>query len=216
MLFASLEMPLVHLLKRVLKARRGSIPHGVIMRGDLEKSWRLRVAETLERIGDYPIEINDKIRSLSALIGKAAATPGLELLVVDYLGLVDLGGRYENRNQEVSAISRRLKLAAMDYGFPIIAAHQLNRGNDREERPPRLSDLRDSGSLEQDADVVLLLDSPGTRKGSQERKDALDIAIAKQRNGVRGCSIKLRLEEQFCQIREVETDRPAARQQSFE
>jgi replicative DNA helicase len=134
--------------------------------------------------------------------------PGLALLVVDYLGLLDSGARYENRNQEVSTVSRRLKLAALDYGIPIIAAHQLNRANESESRRPQLSDLRDSGSLEQDADVVLLLDSPaGRKRGENERKDAVDLLIAKQRNGVRGYSIPLRLEGQFCRMREALDER---------
>jgi len=97
-LFASLEMPQGDLLKRVLSAE-GSIPHGLLARGDLDRGWRARIAETLERIGEHPIEISDKIRSLPALIAKVAAAPGLALLVVDYLGLIDPGARYENRNQ---------------------------------------------------------------------------------------------------------------------
>jgi replicative DNA helicase len=66
------------------------------------------------------------------LIAKIAGTPRLALVVVDYLGLLESGGRFENRNQEVSMISRRLKLASLDYGVPIIAAHQLNRASETE------------------------------------------------------------------------------------
>ncbi len=203
-LFASLEMPQRDLLKRILSAE-GSIPHGLLVRGDLDRTWRYRVAQTLDRIGGYPLEIGDKLRTLPALIAKIAATSGLGLLVVDYLGLVEPGGRYENRNQEVSAISRRLKLAALDYGVPIIAAHQLSRANESENRKPQLSDLRDSGSLEQDADVVLMLDAPATRKRSgEEPKDAVEMLVAKQRNGIRGVTIHMRLEGQFCRIAEVD------------
>jgi replicative DNA helicase len=199
-LFASLEMPRQDLLKRALSAE-GDIPHGVLVRGDLDSAWRSRVAQTLERIGEYPLEITDRLRSLSAIIAKVAAAPGLGLLVVDYLGLVDPGGKFENRNQEVSAISRRLKLAALDYKIPIIAAHQLNRANENENRRPQLSDLRDSGSLEQDADAVLLLDAPGVRKRGKEcDKDLVEILLAKQRNGVRGYAIPLRLEGRFCRM----------------
>jgi replicative DNA helicase len=199
-LFASLEMPQPDLLKRLL-ALEGNIPHRLLVRGDLESSWRHRVAETLDRIGEYPLEISDKLRSLSAIIAKVAATPGLGLLVVDYLGLVDPGGRFENRNQEVSSISRQLKLAALDYNIPILAAHQLNRANETENRRPQLSDLRDSGSLEQDADAVLLLDAPGTRKRTEEAdREVVELHIAKQRNGARGYGVRLRLEGRFCRI----------------
>lgn len=199
--FASLEMPTADLIKRAMSAE-GNIPHALLVRGDLEQSWRFRFAETLERIGEYPLEITDRVRTLSAVIGKAASA-GVKLLVVDYLGLVEPGGRYENRNQEVSTISRRLKLAALDYGIPIIAAHQLNRASENQDRAPQLSDLRDSGGLEQDADVVLLLDAPGNRGRRPEApKDLVEMAIAKQRNGVRGYTISLRLEGQFCRVTE--------------
>jgi replicative DNA helicase len=202
-LFVSLEMPREDLLKRALAAE-GDIPHGLLMQGNLESSWRFRVVQTLDRIGSYTIEITDKLRTLQAIIAKVAATSGLGLLVVDYLGLVDPGGRYENRNQEVSAISRRLKLAALDYGIPILAAHQLNRANENENRRPQLSDLRDSGSLEQDADAVLLLDTPGTRKRAEDGdKDHVDVLIAKQRNGIRGVSVPLRLEGKYCRLIET-------------
>ncbi len=201
-LFASLEMPQADLLKRILSAE-GDIPHAVLVRGDLQADWRAKVADTLERIGSCPLEISDKMRSLSTIIGKVAATPNLGLLVVDYLGLVDPGGRFENRNQEVSAISRRLKLAALDYNIPIVAAHQLNRANENESRRPQLNDLRDSGSLEQDADTVLLLDAPGNRdRADNADKDVVDLIIGKQRNGVRGTSVRLRLEGPYCRITE--------------
>jgi replicative DNA helicase len=203
-LFASLEMPRQDLLKRVLSAE-GNIPHNLLVRGDLDRAWRLRVAQTLDRIGSYPLEISDKLRTLPALVAKVASTPGLGLLVVDYLGLVEPSGRYENRNQEVSAISRRLKLAALDYGVPIIAAHQLSRANESENRRPQLSDLRDSGSLEQDADVVTLLDAPATRKRAEDaQQDAVEMLIAKQRNGVRGRMIHMRLEGQYCRMTEAD------------
>ena len=177
------------------------------MKGNLDPEWRYRVAATLERIGDYPLEITDQLRTLQAIIGKVAATSNLGLLVLDYLGLVDPGGRYENRNQEVSAISRRLKLIALDYNLPIIAAHQLNRANENEIRRPALSDLRDSGSLEQDADTVLLLDRPSDRKrGDNGDKDLVEVLLAKQRNGVRGYVIPLRLEGRLCRLLEIKSE----------
>jgi len=210
-LFVSLEMQRQDLLKRALSAE-GEIPHGLLVRGDLDSAWRYRVAQTLGRIGDYPLEISDQLRTLQAIIGKLAATPGLGLLVVDYLGLIDPGGRHENRNQEVSVISRRLKLAALDYNIPIIAAHQLNRANESENRRPQLSDLRDSGSLEQDADAVLLLDAPGNRKHSSAiDKDRVEVILGKQRNGVRGHTVPLRLEGRFCRMIEETGSQAEAR-----
>ena len=102
----------------------------------------------------------------------------------------------------------------MDYGVPIIAAHQYSICvNESENRRPQLSDLRDSGSLEQDADVVLMLDAPGHRKrGQQESKDEVDMLIAKQRNGVRGYAVPLRLEGRYCRMVEAE---PNARAEAY-
>ena len=102
-LFASLEMPQQDLLKRALSAE-GDIPHGLLVRGDLDRTWRARVTQTLERIGEYPLEISDKLRSLSAVIAKiAAAGDTIGLLVVDYLGLLNPGWKVmKTRNQEVS------------------------------------------------------------------------------------------------------------------
>lgn len=201
-LLVSLEMPTGDLLKRAISAK-GGIPHSSLVRGDLHAAVRRRVAETLGRIGGYRLEITDKLRSLRTIVARiAAARPAYDLVVVDYLGLIESGLRYENRNQEVSALSRSLKLAAMDYGVPILCAHQLNRGNAMEKRRPELSDLRDSGSIEQDADAVLLLDDPASRERDKP-KDGLDIILAKQRNGVRGVTFHFRMEAQFCRIAET-------------
>jgi len=203
--FFSLEMPVADLLKRMLSAE-GAIPHGLLVRGNLAKDWRLRVAQTVDRIGDYPLEVDDKCRDLRNIVGKiAAAAEGRKpsLVVVDYLGLVEIEGRFENRNAEVSTISRQLKMAAMDYGVPIVCAHQLSRANETANRRPQLSDLRDSGSLEQDADVVLLLDAPASRK-QDTPKEAVDVIIAKQRNGPRGHVVNLQMESRFCKFIEME------------
>jgi replicative DNA helicase len=201
-LFVSLEMPLADLLKRTLSAE-GDIPHGLLVRGGLSRDWRFRVAQTLSRIGEYQLKIADKLRSLPDVIAKTAATAGLDLLVIDYLGLLDPGAHFENRNQEVSYISRRLKLAALDYDLPVLALHQLNRASANENRPPQLSDLRDSGSLEQDADTVLLLDAPGQRAKDGDQ-DLVNVILGKQRNGVRGHKVPLRLEGRFCRLIEPE------------
>lgn len=196
--FFSLEMPIDQLLKRVL-AIEGHIAHSLLVRGDLDLFARSKVINALERIGQYPLRFDDKARTLRAICARiASAKP--DLAVVDYLGLVETEDRYENRNQEVSTISRRLKLAAMDHGVPVLAAHQLNRASETENRKPQLSDLRDSGSLEQDADAVLLLDAPANRKRGDAPRDAVDVIIGKQRNGARGYSVPLMLEAQYCRL----------------
>jgi replicative DNA helicase len=165
--FFSLGMPCEDLLRRAISAE-ARIPHSQLVRGDLPAEWRHRVVETVDKISGYPLEIIDSCRTLRAITANVAAARGLELVMLDYVGLVEPKGRHENRNTEVSYISRRLKTLAMDHGVPILAAHQLNRSSESESRRPQLSDLRDSGPLEQDGDVILLLDSPNNRKRGSE------------------------------------------------
>jgi len=209
--FFSLEMPVADLIRRAISSE-GRIHHAPLQRGDLPAEWRRRVVETLDTISGYPLEIIDTsrtLRSITASIASATQQPhgNLALVVVDYLGLIESDERrHENRNQEVAYISRRLKTLAMDHGVPILAAHQLNRSNESESRRPALSDLRDSGSLEQDADVVLLLDSPASRTkrvSPDAPPDAVNVLVAKQRNGPRNFSVELRLEARFCRLEET-------------
>ncbi len=114
---------------------------------------------------------------------------GLDLLVVDYLQLMMGHGRFDNRTQEVSQISRGLKLLAKELRVPVIALSQLSRQPEQrkgELRKPQLADLRDSGSIEQDADVVVFLYREELYDRDTERKGIADVIIAKQRNGPTG------------------------------
>jgi replicative DNA helicase len=114
------------------------------------------------------------------------------LVVVDYLQLMKLGHRVESRQQEVSEMSRALKLMAKELNVPVLALSQLNRGAAAgPERMPQMSDLRESGSLEQDADVVLLLHR------DPERPDSLDLLVAKNRHGPNDRVVRLNWEGQF-------------------
>jgi len=114
---------------------------------------------------------------------------GLDLLVVDYLQLMAGHGRFDNRTQEVSQISRGLKLLAKELHVPILALSQLSRAPEQRKegsRKPQLADLRDSGSIEQDADVVIFLYREELYDRDTERKGIADVLIAKQRNGPTG------------------------------
>ena len=114
---------------------------------------------------------------------------GLDLLFVDYLQLMAGHGRFDNRTQEVSQISRGLKLLAKELKIPIVALSQLSRQPEQrkgDQRKPQLADLRDSGSLEQDADVVIMLYREELYDRDTERKGIADVIIAKQRNGPTG------------------------------
>jgi len=108
---------------------------------------------------------------------------GLKLIVIDYLQLMSSGKRVENRQQEVSEFSRSLKLLAKELNVPVIALSQLNRGPEqRSDKKPQLSDLRESGSLEQDADIVILLHRERYADGGDTNNDA-ELIVAKHRNG---------------------------------
>jgi replicative DNA helicase len=114
---------------------------------------------------------------------------GLDLVFVDYLQLMAGHGRFDNRTQEVSQISRGLKLLAKELKIPIVALSQLSRQPEQrkgDQRKPQLADLRDSGSLEQDADVVIMLYREELYDRNTERKGIADVIIAKQRNGPTG------------------------------
>ncbi len=112
---------------------------------------------------------------------------GLSLVVVDYLQLVSARGKFGNRNEEISSITRGLKALAKELKVPMLVLSQLTRAPEREDREPRLADLRESGAIEQDADVVMFIHRPNFFKKSSEvspeERGETDLIIAKQRNG---------------------------------
>lgn len=141
-----------------------------------------RLAKTIDRqrLRRLPIQIIDaagNLNRIASLIRLAARRDGLRLVVLDYLQLVESGDRSSNRERQVAEVSRTLKRLAMELSIPIIAACQLNRSSEHDGRKPRLSDLRESGSIEQDADIVGMLHRSG---------DDSELIIAKNRNGAPG------------------------------
>ena len=143
----------------------------------------------MPRVQSAPIVIDDspnmtmpEIRSKARRIKKQY---GLGFMVIDYLQLMTSGKRVENRQVEVSEFSRQIKLLAKELEIPVVAISQLNRGSEqRTDKTPQLSDLRESGSIEQDADIVLLLNRPDAHgAGESERPGEADIIIAKNRSG---------------------------------
>jgi replicative DNA helicase len=110
---------------------------------------------------------------------------GLDLLIIDYLQLMRSRGRFENRNQEITDISRSLKELAKELRVPLIAISQLSRAPEQrgEKGRPQLSDLRESGAIEQDADMVMFIYREEVYKPTEENKGLAEVIIAKQRNG---------------------------------
>lgn len=141
----------------------------------------------MERVSDAPLYIDDSpnmtITEIRAKCRQLKQQHNLGLVVIDYLQLMTSGRQVESRQQEVSAMSRNLKLLAKDIGVPVVAVAQLNRNSEsRNDRKPMMSDLRESGSLEQDADIIMLLHRPDYYD-KEDRPGEGDIIVAKHRNG---------------------------------
>lgn len=188
----SLEMGAESLVERMLSAE-GLIPSYHVRTGNLSESeWR-RMISAQERLAKGKIFIDDtagirisEIRSKSKRL--AQENGGLGLIVIDYLQLIEGRGR-ENRQQEVSEISRQLKIIAKELKVPVIALSQLSRGVDqRNDKRPILSDLRESGSIEQDADIVAFLyrEAYYKRDEQEEPDNVTELILEKNRHGSLG------------------------------
>lgn len=153
-----------------------------------------------ETTGISPMEVRARARRLKA-------SRGLDIIIIDYLQMMRLKQKVDNREREVSEISNSLKSLAKELKIPVIALAQLNRSVEgRSDRRPMLSDLRESGSIEQDADIIMMLyrDDYYDRDDA-EKQGAAEVIIAKQRNGPTG-SVKLRWDAEFGRFRDAEPD----------
>lgn len=194
-LIFSLEMPAEQLVVRMLSAE-ASVNLSALSKGTFDTNDFDRVKEACDILARRNIFINDD-SNLSAIDFRTRCRrfktrhPDLALVIVDYLQLMSSGdGRPDGRQQEVSDISRMLKVTARELKCPIVALSQLSRAvESRNDKKPQLSDLRDSGAIEQDADVVLLLfreDYYGETENNDETNSKADIRVAKNRNGGTG------------------------------
>jgi replicative DNA helicase len=183
----SLEMSQVEMVMRLLSAE-AKIPLHLLRSGNLEEDHWLKLARRIGEIGRTPIFLDDSptlnLMEIRSKARKLKQRHGLKLIVVDYLQLMSSPKQTQNRQQEVSEISRGLKLLAKEIECPVIAISQLNRGPEqRTDKRPQLSDLRESGSLEQDADVVILLHRDDYYDKESPRAGEADFIVAKHRNG---------------------------------
>jgi len=183
----SLEMSLRQIILRML-CSESMVDASSIRRGFIKQNFH-KLANSAGKLVEAPIYVDDS-SAMSALEMRAKARRlkrehGLSLIIVDYLQLMRGSGNYEQRVQEISEISRSLKALAKELDVPVIALSQLNRAVEREKRKPNMSDLRESGAIEQDADVILFLYRDEKSKEPEQRKPAevINVDIAKQRNG---------------------------------
>jgi len=183
----SLEMGKSEIAMRLLSAE-SSVPLQSMRKGLQDNRDWTKIAATQGRINSAPLYIDDSpnmtLVEIRAKCRRLKQRIGLRLVVIDYLQLMTSGRRVENRQQEVSDISRALKLLAKELNVPVIALSQLNRGPEtRADKIPVLSDLRESGSIEQDADVVILLHREAIYERESPRAGEADLIVAKHRNG---------------------------------
>jgi replicative DNA helicase len=184
----SLEMSKEQLGLRILSSE-ANVSSQLIRAGILsEKNWR-DLAEAASRISRSPIFIDDTpgidIMEMRAKARRLKMEHGLDIVMVDYLQLMSAKGRVESRNQEISIISRGLKAVAKELNIPLLSLSQLSRRPDQRtgDHRPQLADLRESGSIEQDADLVLFIYRDEVYDKETEDKGIAEIIIAKQRNG---------------------------------
>lgn len=181
----SLEMSGEMILQRLACARAGVDSHQ-FRQGRISDAERRKLQAAFSDLADLPLRIDDStghsIPAIDAAVRKFQDQRGVGLVVVDYLQLLSGVGRKENRTQEVSEISWGLKRLAVEREVPVVALSQLNRASEHEKRRPVLSDLRESGSIEQDADVVIFIHWPDAAK-CQSAPGEVEFIVAKQRCG---------------------------------
>jgi replicative DNA helicase len=186
----SLEMAKEQLVLRMLCSDARVDAHRLRTGNLQEKDWT-RLAKAYADLSASKIFIDDSASltplEMRAKCRRLKAEHGLGLVVVDYLQLVSAPGRAENRQQEIAAVSRSLKGMAKELSVPVVALSQLSRAPEaRTEKRPQLSDLRESGALEQDADVVMFIFREEEYKPTEENRGVAEIIIGKQRNGPTG------------------------------
>ena len=200
--FFSLEMSNNELIQRLI-CSEARISMNDMRRGNIKAHQWEEISRAMGAINDLPLYLDDlgalTVSDVRSRCRRLKSTVGLGAIFIDYLQLLRPGvlARNVNRNEELSEICRTLKSTAKDLSIPIIALAQLNRGVEiRSEKRPMLADLRDSGSLEQEADVVAFLYRDGYYNAETPEPDLTEFIIAKHRNGPTG-TVKLRFQREY-------------------
>ena len=206
----SLEMSKESLLQRLV-ASVAQIDAHHFRTGRLTREDWSRMTDALAMIYSSPIWIDDagsiSVLEIGAKARRLQRDKGLTLLIVDYLQLITARGRFGNRQEEVASISRGLKSLAKELQIPVLVLSQLTRAPERDDRGPQLSDLRESGAIEQDADVVMFIYRPHFFKAgaSPEEREETELRIAKQRNGPTE-NVRFRFLSKFTRFEEAAPD----------
>lgn len=186
----NLEMPKEQIVNRII-CSQAMVNSGKIRTGDITgEDWE-KIGAIVNRVATAPMYIDDTasitVSEIRAKCRRLKQTKNLELIVIDYLQLMQSSGRADNRQQEISEISRSLKILAKELGIPVIALSQLSRASEsRSDKRPMLSDLRESGAIEQDADMVMFLYRDDYYNKDTDDKNIAECIIAKNRSGETG------------------------------
>jgi len=202
----SLEMSAEQLVQRLLATETGVDSHRLRL-GNIDDSEWDRISRAFGRLAEAEIYIDDSanasVMDVRSKARRLQAENGLDLIIVDYLQLMS-GRRTDNRVQEISEISRGLKGLARELNIPVVALSQLSRAVEtRADHRPMLSDLRESGSIEQDADIVMFIFRDDKYDENSEKKGIAELIIAKHRNGPVG-SVNLRFFERTARFADLE------------
>lgn len=212
--FFSLEMSKEELAERLLSARAG-IPSQKIRNGELTDDEWVRLGNAAGEFEDAELYLDDSSSlTVPEIKAKIRRMKNVDVIIIDYLGLLQSAVRKENRVQEIADITRNLKMMAKDLEIPVVCCAQLSRGTEgrNKNHRPQLADLRDSGSIEQDADVVLFLYRPDYYSGELDDdkrdevdKNATELIVAKNRHGDTG-TVEMVFDREFTRFRCVEKD----------
>lgn len=202
-----LEMSGEQMVQRLLSMETGVDSHRMRM-GHIDDSEWSSVVRAFGRLSEAPIFLDDtasaNIMEVRSKARRLHAEHGLDLLIIDYLQLMTSSRRTDNRVQEISEISRSLKGLARELNIPVVALAQLSRAvESRQSRVPMLSDLRESGSIEQDADIVMFIYREDVYDPETEKKGIADIIVAKHRNGPVG-TVHLRFFDRTARFADLE------------
>jgi replicative DNA helicase len=208
--FVSLEQSRIEIAERLLCCESRVDSHK-LRKGSLNQHDIQKLADAGALLSKTKLFIDDSpgqsMLRISASARRLKLRHGIKIVMVDYLQLIEPDNRRDSRQEQVAQISRRLKFLAKELNIPVIALAQLNRGlEDRQGHEPRLSDLRESGSIEQDADTVFLIHRPETHEPGQH-EGVVEIIIGKQRNGPTG-KVTLTYVKQFMRFENFAVDPP--------
>lgn len=203
----NLEMSRNQLLTRIL-CSQALVESHKINTGTLEEEDWMNIGAVIDKIALAPLYIDDTpmitVSEIRAKCRRLKQTKDLSLVVIDYLQLMQTTGRSDSRQQEIAAISRSLKILAKELDIPVIALSQLSRASEsRTDKRPMLSDLRDSGAIEQDADIVMFMYRDDYYNKDSESKNIAECIIAKYRAGATG-TIKLGWQGQYTKFINIE------------